>query len=261
MASATAERDGCDGRRNGEKSVVALFDLDGTLTEPRQAASKDTLELLRRLREKVAVGIVSGSDAPKLREQLGNASFSAFDFVFCENGCVVYEDGHLIAEQSLASQLGEERLKELINFSLRYIADLDIPVKRGTFVEYRHGLLNVSPIGRGCSQAERDAFFQLDKREKIREKFKDVLEKNFASFGLRFSIGGQISIDCFPEGCDKRLALPYLTDRFQTIHFFGDKTYPGGNDHEIFEDPRTVGHTVANPEETKKLIGSLFGCF
>ena len=24
----------------------------------------------------------------------------------------------------------------------------------------------------------------------------------------------------------------------------------GGNDHEIFEDPRTIGHTVTSPEDT-----------
>ena len=28
----------------------------------------------------------------------------------------------------------------------------------------------------------------------------------------------------------------------EEIHFFGDKTMPGGNDHEIFEDSRTVGN-------------------
>lgn len=30
----------------------------------------------------------------------------------------------------------------------------------------------------------------------------------------------------------------------QEIHFFGDKTYAGGNDFEIFSSERTVGHTV-----------------
>jgi hypothetical protein len=36
--------------------------------------------------------------------------------------------------------------------STRYISDLDIPVMRGTFIEFRNGMLNVSPIGRNCSQ-------------------------------------------------------------------------------------------------------------
>ena len=36
------------------------------------------------------------------------------------------------------------------------IADLDIHQKRGTFVEFRNGMINVSPIGRNCNQEERD---------------------------------------------------------------------------------------------------------
>lgn len=40
--------------------------------------------------------------------------------------------------------------QEFINFVLHYIADLDIPIKRGTFIEFRNGMLNVSPIGRNC---------------------------------------------------------------------------------------------------------------
>ncbi len=52
--------------------------------------------------------------------------------------------------------------QELINFCLHYIADLDLPVKRGTFIEFRNGMLNVSPIGRNCSQEERDEFERYD---------------------------------------------------------------------------------------------------
>lgn len=34
---------------------------------------------------------------------------------------------------------------------------------RGTFIEFRNGMLNVSPIGRSCSQEERIEFYELDK--------------------------------------------------------------------------------------------------
>lgn len=50
-----------------------------------------------------------------------------------------------------------------MNFALKYIADLDIPIKRGTFVEYRTGMLNISPIGRNCSREERNEFEQYCK--------------------------------------------------------------------------------------------------
>lgn len=33
---------------------------------------------------------------------------------------------------------------------------------RGTFIEFRNGMLNVSPIGRSCTQEERKEFYELD---------------------------------------------------------------------------------------------------
>ena len=44
-------------------------------------------------------------------------------------------------------------------------------------------------------------------------------------------------------GWDKTFCLQYVAEGgYDEIHFFGDKTSPGGNDHEIFEDLRTVRH-------------------
>lgn len=54
--------------------------------------------------------------------------------------------------------MGEDKYQELVNFCLKYIADLKLPKKRGTFVEFRNGMINVSPIGRGASVDERDEF-------------------------------------------------------------------------------------------------------
>jgi phosphomannomutase len=93
---------------------------------------------------------------------------TAYDYVFSENGLVAHKGGEQIAVQSLKAHLGEDKLKRFINFVLHYIADLDIPIKRGTFIEFRNGMLNVSPIGRNCSQEERDAFEVFDKEAGVR---------------------------------------------------------------------------------------------
>merc|ERR550514_1227343 len=100
----------------------------------------------------------------------------------------------------VTEQIGEDNLKRLINFSLRYIADLDIPVKRGTFVEYRNGMMNISPIGRNCSKQERNSFEDYDKTANVRKDFVAALEKEMEGVNLQFSIGGQISFDVFPKG-------------------------------------------------------------
>ena len=81
-----------------------------------------------------------------------------------------------------------------------------------------------------------------------------VLQTQFAEYNLTCSIGGQISFDVFPNGWDKTYCLQFVQDDFDDIHFFGDKTYKGGNDHEIFESPRTIGHTVTSPEDTRKQV-------
>jgi phosphomannomutase len=120
--------------------------------------------------------------------------------------------------------LGEEKLKKFLKFCLRYIADLDIPIQRGNFIEYRTGLINVSPIGRNCSQKEREEFALYNKENKVLENFKETVEKEFGDYNLRFSIGGQISFDCFPVGWDKTYCLQFLED-YDNIFFFGDKTH------------------------------------
>mmetsp|Transcript_7876 Transcript_7876/g.14699 ORF Transcript_7876/g.14699 Transcript_7876/m.14699 type:complete len:242 (-) Transcript_7876:57-782(-) len=237
---------------------LVLFDVDGTLTEPRKKAGEEMLSFLQELRKTLPVGIVGGSDLKKIKEQLGDDAETAYDYLFSENGLVAHKAGKLLATQSLKAFLGEDKLKQFINFTLKEIADIDIPVKRGTFIEFRNGMLNVSPIGRNCSQEERDAFEQYDHVHGIRKDLVQKLQTKFADFGLTFSVGGQISFDVFPKGWDKTFCLQFVESDFDEIHFFGDKTYKGGNDYEIFESTKTAGHTTTGPSDTIKQCKELF---
>ncbi|EGN96563.1 hypothetical protein SERLA73DRAFT_184639 [Serpula lacrymans var. lacrymans S7.3] len=241
---------------------LILFDVDGTLSLARQAASFEMIELLRALRKKYVIGFVGGSDLVKISEQLsvnGSDAIDAFDFGFAENGLTAYRLGKPLPSQSFIKYVGEDRYKKLVNFILHYVADMDIPIKRGTFVEFRNGMINVSPIGRNATVQERLDFVDYDKEHRVRAAFVEVLQEKFADYGLTFAIGGQISFDVFPKGWDKTYALRHVEgEGFEEIHFFGDKTYKGGNDYEIFSDPRTIGHTVQNPAETARILKELF---
>jgi len=85
--------------------------------------------------------------------------------------------------------MGEERIQTFINFALGYMSQLILPCKRGTFIEFRTGLINVCPVGRSCSQAEREQFAEYDKEHRIRENFVKTLEERFPDLGLVYSIG------------------------------------------------------------------------
>jgi phosphomannomutase len=159
-------------------------------------------------------------------------------------------------EQSIKTKFGDEKIKEFTKYVLTLIASLDIPVMRyvslftrparafghiptipypsrppsshrGTFIEFRSGMWNISPIGRNCSQEEREAFAVYDavrpqlhhacvcvcacvrvltwlrcitdhQEHKVREKMVKQLQERFAGWNLKFSIGGEISFDVFP---------------------------------------------------------------
>jgi phosphomannomutase len=240
--------------------ILCLFDVDGTLTIPRKVASPETIEYLAKLRERCVIGVVGGSDLVKQMEQLGDSP-NMFDYCFPENGLLAMKNGKEIGKTSFLKHVGEENLKKLTNFILGYFAKLDIPQKRGTFIEFRNGMLNVSAVGRNCSREERNAYEQFDLKHKVRETMVAALKKEFPDLGMKYSIGGQISFDVFPEGWDKTYCLRYLPEEdFDEIHFFGDKFWKGGNDNEIYEHKRTIGHAIteADPLQTLKMLAEIF---
>ncbi|CAG8713876.1 13050_t:CDS:2 [Gigaspora margarita] len=202
-----------------QPDTLLLFDVDGTLTPARRSVTPEMLELLRVVRKEVVIGFVGGSDLAKQQEQLGPTR-------------------EQLESQSFIGWLGEEKYKKLVNFLLKYLADIDLPFKR---VE------------------ERNKYEEYDKIHKIRPKLVEALKANFKDFSLTYSIGGQISIDVFPTGWDKTYCLKHVkNDGFKTIHFFGDKAYEGGNDWEIYNHELVIGHSVKNPDDTIKQVKELF---
>ncbi len=145
------------------------------------------LDLLARLRQKCAIGFVGGSDLAKQQEQLGGNDDDVktmFDWCFAENGLTAYKAGAALPSNSFIRWIGEDQYKELVRFVLHYVADLDIPIKRGTFIEFRNGMINVSPIGRNASNDERRDYEIFDKEHGIREAFVEKLRERFGHLGL-----------------------------------------------------------------------------
>jgi len=245
---------------NKENSkILVLFDVDGTLTPARLTISDEMKETLVKLRKKVVIGFVGGSDLAKQVEQLGPTVLNDFDYCFSENGLTAYKNGKELASQSFINWIGQDKYNALAKWILKYLADLDLPIRTGTFIEFRNGMINVSPVGRNASTQQRNEYEVFDKEHKIRENMVAALKKQFPDYGLTYSIGGQISFDVFPTGWDKTYALQHVEDEhFEEIHFFGDKSYKGGNDYEIYNDPRTIGHAVNSPADTIRILNELF---
>eukprot|EP01069_Polyplicarium_translucidae_P010294 Polyplicarium_translucidae@DN3369_c0_g1_i25.p5 len=178
--------------------------------------------------------------------------------MFFENGTVAYGSGGVkIAEASMTEKLGEELLQRVINWALHYMSGIEVPKKRGGFVELRRGVMNLSIIGRACSQEERLEFYEMDRQRGWRAAMVESFNAEFRQQGVECSLGGQISIDCFPCNWDKRYCLQYLT-QFDEIYFFGDRIYAGGNDFEVATDPRVRWyHQSSGPDDTVAKVKEL----
>jgi phosphomannomutase len=221
------------------------------------------IQLLQEIKQikNIDLGFVGGSDYSKQIEQLKEENLNLFTWKFTENGLYSFHENELIHTNKLVEYLGEENYKKLVNVCLKCISETDIPIKRGNFLELRNGMINISPIGRSCSQVERETFYELDKENHIREKMIQYLryELNIVNnLNLSFSIGGQISIDIFPKGWDKTYCLQFVEDKYESIYFFGDKTDTGGNDYEIYTDSRVKGFSVKSYEDTINYVNELF---
>jgi len=252
--------------------ILFLFDVDGTLSPSRLKAPESILFMLHELKKKVNIAFVGGSDLNKQREQIESSNSSSvscenvlelFTYSFPENGVQFYKNTKLIKDDSFIEKIGEKNYTRLINKILFLLSKLDCK-KRGVFVENRRSMINVSIIGRNCTQQEREEYFEEDKKCKGREEFVRELYKELKTIDngdnkqyipltdIVCSIGGQISIDIFPKGWDKTYCIRHIKET--TIVFFGDMVEKGGNDYEIYNHEKVRGVRVFGPEDTLKKV-------
>lgn len=241
-----------------KQKLLFLFDVDGTLTPSRQKMTDEVREMLKSLRKDYYIGFVGGSNIEKQIEQVGDDCLTLFDYGFPENGLSFYKGEKLVTQKKFIDEIKENLYQEFVNFCLDYLSKVELPFKRGNFIEFRDSMVNISPCGRSCTNEERQRFFQYDNEHHVREAMVKVLKEKFEKHNLQFSIGGQISIDVFPKGWDKTYCLTHVKEEgINKIYFFGDKTSLGGNDYEIFTDQRVIGETVLDPSDTIKKVAEV----
>ena len=73
------------------KPKALLFDMDGTLTDPRQLITPEVVEALRSVSNGINLHLVTGSDMGKVEEQIPTpVLLDLFDRVYACNGTRVY---------------------------------------------------------------------------------------------------------------------------------------------------------------------------
>lgn len=245
---------------NNSQKTLLLFDVDNTLTLPREKITNEMKNILQQCKDRdYEIATVGGGTIDHIKDQVQDY-ISKFDYVFTENGTKSYKNNELFFQEPIKDIIGEKALNEIINFSLKYMSEIDLPFKRGTFFELRTGLANICPMGRNCTYEERLKFIEYDNKHGVLKDFKNELDRLFSKkYNLVFSLGSSVSIDMFVEGYRKPFCLQFIHNNERDIYFFGDKTSPGGNDYEISIDNRIKqSFTVTSPEDTIEILKKEF---
>jgi len=207
--------------------TIYLFDVDGTLTAPREAMTENFAEFFSAFVNQEHVFLVSGSDYAKLQQQVPQELLDACEGVFGCAGAQLFEQNKLIFERK------HDFPADLLNCIETFIAQSTYEIRCGTHIEHRPGMLNISVIGRGATLDQRKHYHAWDNTCNERAKFAQTLNDKFSTYEA--SCGGEISIDIVPKGWNKSVVKSEVLERFPgaRLVFFGDRMGEGGNDQPL----------------------------
>lgn len=233
--------------------ICYVFDVDGTLTEPRKKMSSSFANELSAWMKGKQCYIATGSDYNKTREQVPLDILDEFEYIFCCMGNEMRGKHGKVLEKSnfiLPTSLEDDLAKFLQNSKFLN--------KTGNHLEFRTGMVNFSVVGRNANHDEREEYNLWDNKNLERKRICHFINKNYPT--LNASVGGSISIDIIEEGSDKGQVVHRLENAGATkIVFVGDRCYPGGNDWGIVRELKKSNlafewYQVDGPKETLSLL-------
>ena len=227
-----------------------LFDVDGTLTPSRQKIDKEFSKFFSKFCKTNEVYLVTGSDRDKTIEQLGKTLYNKAKKVYnCSGNSVWVKNKNVYTSQWECPFLLSSYLELELNAS-------KFKIRTGKHVEERPGCINFSILGRGEDNMKyRSEYVAWDKDAEERDKLAQNIRRLFPD--LSVTVGGETGLDISPKGHDKSQILQDF-ETHDTITFFGDKTFVGGNDysiaHAIITNDRGIVHQVSDYNETWEIL-------
>jgi len=221
--------------------TLLVFDVDGTLTGPRRRMHEDFSRFFKSVCRSYPVFLVSGSDMPKLEQQLSSEVIDLVAGIFPCSG------NEMLVEGRALYRMEHFFPDELTGFLAGFVDASDYPVRTGNHIETRTGMLNVSVVGRNASPDQRMEYYSQDKQRGERQALIEELAQRFPDYEA--NVGGQISVDVTPHGWNKSRVYAELSHRYPEtpITFFGDNMHLGGND-------RPLGDAVKNGSRDNKVF-------
>jgi len=234
--------------------IAYLFDIDGTLTPPTQKMQGDFVYSFLDWSSEKDFFLVGGSSYDSIVKQLPFSVISRSTGIFSSMANELRIKNELIYKNKF------DPPKTLIEMLSSLQINTKSPVLgEAPFFEYRTGMLNFTTVGRSIGLAQRNTYYEWDKKSKERSGIAKKVEETFPD--LEAKLGGQISLDIQPKGFNKSQAVKYVRslNKYDCIYFFGDKGFEGGNDYDARleienNDTNDIFYEVKDCNDTKKIL-------
>jgi len=237
------------------KPVIA-FDVDGTLTDPRSKIILEHLEWFNDICSNYITYLITGSDLPKLLEQIPGTSLALTHGIFTCSGAQFWRPNLDEVEDLRKDFHPTQGLLDELNDAL---TNSPYPERAGNHIEKRVGMLNFSIPGRNSSPEQRAKYSNWDSTNGERKGIAGELKRLFPE--LTITVGGEISIDISESGVDKGRAIDIIRSFYgiRSIWFFGDKVVPDGNDWPVIRSMRAGDKAIQvyGPDDLIKLWGKI----
>ncbi|AZL89194.1 phosphomannomutase [Megavirus baoshan] len=240
--------------------TIILFDVDGTLTLSGQKIHEDMTNTLDFLHESLGhtLGLVGGGTYEKISYQMGE-TIHIFKYIFSECGAVIHVDNIKVYEKKMVDNCNRLLLNKIIKQALHSISEMPI-IYSGGQIDFRKGLIYVSPPGMQADIYERNYFLEADQKYNLRQKLLIDLKNIDQNDDFEISFGGSVGIAIHPHGWNKSQVIPYLYEQTDDldIYYFGDRTEPDGNDYPIYSHEYIKGVSVTDYIDTIKKLKIMF---
>ena len=243
---------------------LIFFDLDGTLSESKQALTSDMAELVAQLLERTKIAVISGGALPQFLkqvvEQLPASANLANLYLLPTSGAALYawhnEEWKKIYEERI-SENDAKKIESAIEEGVKKSSVVDMKAKTyGPRIEYRGGQVTFSALGQKAPVAEKK---EWDPDHAKRRALQAAIAVRLPA-GFIASMGGATTIDVLKNGIDKAYGIHQLSKRLgipeSATLYVGDELVKYGNDEAVYKTQAQT-RAVFTPSDTAHLIISL----
>lgn len=240
----------------GRRSHI-FFDMDGTLTESREAISKEMMKLINQLAPFADIGIISGAVYEQMQKQIPFIEKQPL-YAMAQTGNDTRFGNRSMWINRLPYELIphiEESIKQIMQSPLYRNSLINMePVDTDDLVEFRGAQVSFSMIGHNANKDKKKVF---DPSGMFRQEC--ILMYPPEDSRIEVRVGGTTCLDYTKVGWNKAGNIDRLLQwkgwRREDCIYVGDALRPGGND-EVMRDVMTCVE-VRDPHDTMNVIRDL----